>query len=188
MSLARELVRKCGEVVSPRPLRSPKIWVEYFKLLLLSLSLRWVEADKSGIERISGSRLELSDFAFDNKDELRRFLRVCDDRIARARVYMTSLSLLTGFGVTILSIMLDIALTLVGEETMETTIRESTKPLWTLFTKVLLSSYPLFSLVLLAIVVVVAACAVGLLYYRAQIYVWTTFKEAAVLHSKVVAD
>ena len=188
MSFAKELVRKCGEVVSPRPLRSPRIWSEYFKLLLLSLSFRWVEADESGIRRISGSRLKLSDFVFDNKDELRRFLRVCDDRIARARIYMTSLSLLTGFGVTALSVILDIALTLVGEEMMETTVRESTKPLWTLFTKVLLPDYPLFSFVFLAIAAVVVACAVGLLYYRAQIYAWTIFKEAAVLHSWVVAD
>ncbi|MDF2957971.1 MAG: hypothetical protein OD814_001593 [Candidatus Alkanophagales archaeon MCA70_species_1] len=183
MSLARKLVRKCGEVVSPRPLRSPRIWAKYFKLLLLSLSFRWVEADKSGIERISGSRLKLSDFAFDNKNELRRFLRVCDDRIARARVYMTSLSLLTGFGVTILSITLDTALKLVGEET----IKEAQHPFLTLFIE-LLHRYLLFSLFLLVIVVVVVACAVGLLYYRAQIYVWTIFKEAAVLHSEVVAD
>ncbi|WP_456486967.1 hypothetical protein [Candidatus Alkanophaga liquidiphilum] len=188
MSFAKELVRKCGEVVSPRPLRSPRIWSEYFKLLLLSLSFRWVEADESGIRRISGSRLELSDFAFDNKDELRRFLRACDDRIARARIYMTSLSLLTGFGVTALSVILDIALTLVGGEMMIEMADEGVKfPFLTLF-KELFCHFPLFSLFLLAIVVVVVACAVGLLYYRAQIYAWTMFKEAAVLHSWVVAD
>jgi len=107
---------------------------------------------------------KLQDISFFNEindDELKRFIKICDNRLDRAKTYLNEIAVVLGFTIASLSIVLTLA------------IVADKLPFLVPDLSITLFVSSLF-LVLIGLIAQLA-------HYRSQIHAWTAFKEKAIL-------
>lgn len=105
---------------------------------------------------------ELQNISFDevNKRELNYFIKICDNRLDRAKIFLNDIAVVLGFGILTLSI---IATINTGNTVMIYSPFDRDQIVYILF------------LILIFLFVL-------LLHYRSQVHAWTAFKEMAILN------
>ena len=154
---AKELVKKCeGELkVGDTPI------IKFLRLAYYSF--------RGDFERIRG------DISFNEleESEIKRFIEVCNNRIARARTFLNDVAMVLGFALTALSIIAILASgTLVNKSGSVDPIRVILSGVYSLpftFLVVFLFASSIFLLILLC-------------HYRTHVHAWTAFKEEAILN------
>ncbi|MCK4735598.1 MAG: hypothetical protein KAT65_24300 [Methanophagales archaeon] len=136
---AKELVKKCEEKLKVG-------WdCEFVRLARYSF-IGEFGAIREGIRE---------DMAFDDPAEVKRFIEVCDNRIARAKTFLNDIAMVFGFTLTSLSLV---------------AVIPSDMP-------VKLSMTLVISLLMVLIILFLF-----LLHYRTHMHTWTAFKEEAILN------
>ena len=157
---AKELVEKCEEKLKVG-WNVPK----FFKLAWYSFR--------------SDFRAIREDITFDDlvEGEIKRFIRVCDNRVNRAGIFLNEIAMVLGFVLTALSIIAVISSGRIGEEP---------HPVWSL-----LFTDTYFSITFRMGVIVLFSCLLFLLallaHYRTQVHAWTVFNEEAILNEKYIS-
>ena len=103
-----------------------------------------------------------------NKNELKQFIDICDNRLERSKAFLNEIAVVLGFGFVTLSIIASIID--IGEG-------------YSLLSFFSNSSYDIFFRVLVIfLLVVIILLFVLLLHYISQIHAWTAFKEIALMN------
>ncbi|MEA2032703.1 MAG: hypothetical protein U9N41_03850 [Euryarchaeota archaeon] len=110
------------------------------------------------------------DSTFDDPDEIERFIKVCDNRINRARILLNEIAMVLGFDLAALSIVAVILSGRIGKEDNLIRAILHGDPSITFLVIFLLAS-SIFLLILLV-------------HYRTHVHAWTAFKEGAILSEK----
>lgn len=157
---AKELVEECE-----KQLKVGWYMPKFFKLAWYSF--------RSDFRAIRG------DITFDDlvEGEIERFIRVCDNRVNRAGIFLNEIAMVLGFVLTALSIIAIISSGRIGEET---------QPVWTL-----LFTGAYYNITFRMGIIVLVFCLLFLLallaHYRTQVHAWTVFKEEAILNEKHIS-
>ena len=96
-----------------------------------------------------------------NDDDLEKFIRICDNRLDRAKTYLNDVAIVLGFAFASLSIVLTLAI--VGDKL----------PFLVPDLSIILFVVSLF-LILIGLLALLG-------HYRSQVHAWTVFKERAIL-------
>ena len=110
---------------------------------------------------------KLQDISFFNEindDELKQFIKICDNRLDKAKTYLNEVALVLGFTITSLSIVLTFAI-------IEDKLLFSLSDL-------------IIKLIVSYLFVVMLFQYAQLAHYRSQVQAWTAFKEKAIMEIK----
>ena len=120
------------------------------------------------------------DIAFDDPNEVKRFIQVCDNGINRARIFLNEIAMVLGFALTSLSI---VAVLLSGRLGVEANIISAAKN-----DPIIAILFGEYSLPFKFLVIFLFASSIFLLillcHYRTHVHAWTVFKEEAILNEK----
>ena len=107
--------------------------------------------------------------------EIKRFIKVCDNRINRARIFLNDVAMVLGFALTALSIIAVLASGTLGNKS------GSVDPIIAIL-------FGVYSVPFKFLVIFLFASSIFLLillcHYRAHVHAWTVFKEEAILNEK----
>lgn len=105
---------------------------------------------------------ELQNISFGGIDdyELKQFVKICDNRLDRAKIFIKDIAVVLGFDF--------VALSIIATATEDSIFR-------------LLFKYPIYYIFIIFVFAVLIFLFSLLVHYRSQIHAWTAFKEIALM-------
>lgn len=97
------------------------------------------------------------------KNDLEQFIRICDNRLDRAKTFLNDIAVVLGFDFVALSIIANMA-------------KEQT--IWSLIVN---PDDPILTILIVFLFAILIILFVLMLQYRSQVHAWTAFKEKAIL-------
>ncbi len=111
------------------------------------------------------------------EEEIDNFIKICDNRIDLAKVFLQDIATVVGFFITSLSIVLVLS------------VLEQDKAHLDRFLDLLAGKFGyLFPILIFALLAGIVILFGLLINYRTQIYIWTAFKEGAILNKKYTSQ
>lgn len=115
---------------------------------------------------------DFNNIELDNS-ELEQFIKLCDNRLDRSKVFLHEIAVVLGFDFAALTIIATIAKT------------NDTRTIWSLIES---SNDPIFVSLILFLIGALIFLFILLGHYRTQIHAWTAFKEKALMKFKKIEN